>query len=94
MPCGPGGEKYPDEPPAVLLTFADATNAATMHPSEPLLAVATGERRFEMRRNDDDDDEQSEEEQRSSNGLSVWRMPAPPRQTGADGAMPPNDGDS
>lgn len=38
----------PEEPPTTLLTFSDATNAATMHPWLPLLAVAAGERHFTL----------------------------------------------
>lgn len=43
----------PQAEPATLLTFGDATNAATRHPSLPLLAVASGERRFDLSRDHD-----------------------------------------
>ena len=75
----------PHAPPATLLTFADATNAATMHPMLPLLAVATGERRFPLPASDASDGDAPESEAQSErppaiesasiNGLSVWRMP-------------------
>ena len=38
----------PEQPPAVWLTFGDAANAAALHPSLPLLAVAVGERHFTL----------------------------------------------
>ena len=38
----------PQKPPTTLLTFDDATNAATIHPHLPLLGVAVGERRFPL----------------------------------------------
>ena len=77
----------PHEPPTTLLTFGEATNAATIHPHEPLLAVAAGERCYPQPRSDgeelgeeppDSDDDGDGGGGGSRNGLSVWRMPAPP----------------
>ena len=77
----------PSAEAATLLTFGDATNAATMHPKGlPLLAVATGERRYALPRGGDASEEEEAEEveavQESSNGLSVWLMPRPPPSEG------------
>ena len=38
----------PAAPPTTLLTFGSATNTATRHPSLPMLAVAEGERTFQL----------------------------------------------
>ena len=72
----------PDEPPTTLLTFADATCTVTMHPSLPLLAVATGERRYPLPGGDGSDDAEDAEAEQCTNSLSLWLMPS----ATADGA--------
>jgi WD40 repeat protein len=81
----------PEEPAVTLLTFADATNAVTMHPTQPLLGVAVGERRFPLSEAASTDTgsesepgyEAASEEARCDNGVSVWRLPELPRAAGA-----------
>lgn len=76
----------PQNQPTTLLSFADATNAATMHPHLPLLGVAVGERRFPLAsegiggneadgKDEASADSGSEAEPEGCNGLSVWRLP-------------------
>ena len=75
----------PEAEPTPLLTFGYAANAATSHPSMPLLAVAVGERRFSLPRgaggtSDDADEEgggvaEQPSSRQQENGLSVWLMP-------------------
>ena len=71
----------PNEPPTTLLTFGDATNAATRHPSLPLLAVAVGERHFPMRTGGGGEESSGScseaEDHERLNGLSIWLMPQP-----------------
>ena len=83
----------PAEPPATLLTFGDATNAATRHPTLPLLAVAVGERHFPLRTcfggaevGGDDSESSSVSEAEDCdrrNGLSLWLMPQPKKEVAA-----------
>ena len=93
----------PAEPPATVLSFGEATNAATSHPHLPLLAVAVGERRFPLSRDDhcarDGGSgsgatteeawscDRASEDDPYANGLSVWRMPTPT----AESALPSTD---
>jgi WD40 repeat protein len=70
----------PEQPPTTLLTFADATNAATPHPYASLLAVAVGERQFPLEYTDAD--QRQEKEDAHANGFSVWRLPQPPQGQG------------
>lgn len=94
----------PAEPPATVLSFGEATNAATSHPNLPLLAVAVGERRFPLSRDDHGarggggdsgatteeawSCDRASEDDPYANGLSVWRMPTP----NAESAQPSTDG--
>ena len=73
----------PAEPPTTLLTFADTTSDVSMHPSLPLLAVATGERRYHLPAEDDEPAAQC------TNGLSVWLMPHSGAPTDTEGVQPP-----
>jgi len=69
-----------DAPPTTLLTFAEATNAATLHPYLTLLAVTAGERTYPLSLSDDEEEagkEPSEPLGQAANGLSVWRIPSP-----------------
>ena len=72
----------PLEPPVTWLTYGDATNDAALHPSQPLLAVAVGERRFPLPHDEEGCgvDEQAGERDDGDdglcrNGLSVWQLP-------------------
>lgn len=77
----------PEEPPAVWLTYNDATNDAAIHPTHPLLAVAVGERRFPFPSAAAGGDAGASEGEgegdaaapgaAGANGFSVWRLPAP-----------------
>jgi hypothetical protein len=88
----------PDAPPAVWLTYAGATNAAALHPTQQYLAVAVGERQFPLPRGgrggggDDDGggggDREAEEAEEAGalNGFQVWRLSGTAPQE-ADGGV-------
>lgn len=87
--------------PAVLLTHADATSAAELHPSLNLLAVSVGQRHFDRTRGgggrrakrravaeaEGESDESSSEGAVSieENGFVVWRLPQLPSGDAAGG---------
>ena len=87
----------PDAPPAVWLTYAVATNAAALHPTQQYLAVAVGERQFPLPRGgrsgggDDGSgggDREAEEAEGAGalNGFQVWRLSGTAPQE-ADGGV-------
>ena len=75
-----GAEAAEPAPAHTMLTFAAATNAVTTHPSLPLLAVATGERRYDAKgdggTSSDDESADDAGQQPGAPGLSVWRLPS------------------
>ena len=79
--------EHDSAPPTTVLSFADATNAATAHPTLPLLAVAVGERSYPLSLDDNDDTDSGpvgteafpgtwEGSEGRPNGISIWRIPA------------------
>jgi len=72
----------PEQAPAVWLTFSEATNAAALHPSLPLLAVSVGERHFPLDGEDGEADgsdaELAEADCYGENGFSIWELPRVP----------------
>jgi hypothetical protein len=66
--------------PSTLLSFAEATSTATLHPYAPLLAVSVGERRYPLLSLDDEAAEEVEGAageggaQRHANGLTIWQL--------------------
>ena len=66
--------------PSTLLSFAEATSTATLHPYAPLLAVSVGERRYPLLSLDDEAEEGVEGAageggaQRHANGLTIWQL--------------------
>ena len=65
---------------STLLSFAEATSTATLHPYAPLLAVSVGERRYPLLSLDDEAEEGVEGAageggaQRHANGLTIWQL--------------------
>jgi len=69
----------PSQSPVVWLSFGEATNAAVMHPALPLLAVAVGERHFELPTEATGEDGTALQEldacAAEQNGFSIWQLP-------------------
>eukprot|EP00308_Calcidiscus_leptoporus_P009166 CAMPEP_0119374216 /NCGR_PEP_ID=MMETSP1334-20130426/30008_1 /TAXON_ID=127549 /ORGANISM="Calcidiscus leptoporus, Strain RCC1130" /LENGTH=462 /DNA_ID=CAMNT_0007392223 /DNA_START=78 /DNA_END=1466 /DNA_ORIENTATION=- len=80
----------PEQPPAVWLTFGEAANAAALHPSLPLLAVAVGERRFSLQMDGDEALQGAHVDSKlRENGFSIWQLPQAPTTAGESVAAHP-----